>query len=127
MAELNNDCVRDLLLYLEENMRYRESGRVVNINMKHIRHQMENRSYEDLYEAAKYLCENGLVTCVGGTNGKTPKAYRFNGITPKGYAFIQAMRDDTVWNRAKATMPSFLEKGIDCAIQFLAAVAVQKG
>lgn len=127
MAELNIDCVRDLLLYLEENMRYREKGRVVTIKMKHIRHQMEGCSYEDLFEAAKYLCDKKLVTVVGGTTGKAPTHYVFDSITPKGHEFIQAMRDDTVWNRAKAATPSLLAKGLDCAIQILLAVGVKQG
>lgn len=35
MAQLNMDCVRDLLQYLEANMRCRENGRIVRAKMKH--------------------------------------------------------------------------------------------
>lgn len=125
MAELNMDCVRNLLLFIEQNQRYKENGRVVNIKMKHIRHQMEDWSYEDLYEAAKYICEEKLVTCVGGPQGKAPSQYIFDGITPLGHKTIAAMKDDTAWKKAKPNLLFFAHKGIDSLIQFLIASAVQ--
>lgn len=126
MAQLNMDCVRDLLQYLEANMRCRENGRIVRIKMKHIRHQMPNTSYEELYEAARYLVSQKLVTCEGGDKGKEPSQYVFNSITPKGHELMQAMRDDTLWNKCKKQLPSLvLSKGADALIQFLVALAVQ--
>lgn len=120
VAELNEDTVRSLLLYLEENMRYREKGKVVPIKMKHIRHQMEDYSYEEIYEAAKYLVGKGLATVADGRIAASQ--YVFNGITPKGHEFIKAMREDTVWKRAKEATPLLLTKGIECAIEILSAI-----
>lgn len=87
---------------------------------------MPDASYEDLYEAARYLVVQKLVTCEGGDKGKEPSQYVFNAITPKGHELLQAMRDDTLWNKCKKQLPSLvLSKGVDALIQFLKALAVQ--
>lgn len=121
MAELNMDCVRSLLLFLEENQRYREHGRVVGLKMKNIRHQMEEYSYEHLYEAAQYLLDKNLVIVEGNGIGKTPAHYTFKGITPQGHELLKAMRDDTVWQRAKPHLSNFTKTASEL-IQFLLAV-----
>ena len=127
MAELNMDCVRDLLLFLEENQRYYSDGRIVSIKMKNVLHEMmKTCSYEHLFEAAKYLGLQKLVIYEKNWETKSPRWFVCKGITPKGHALIAAMKDENIWNRAKKHFPSFIDKGADCLIQLLVAVASQK-
>lgn len=99
MAELNMDCVRDILLFLEENQRYKASGKIFVVKMKRVYPHFQNYSYEEQYEAAKYLGQKKLVTYVDGMEGKQPRQYVCNGITPEGHKFIAAIKDDTLWKK----------------------------
>ena len=119
MDRLNIDCVRDMLLLIENKLRYRNSGKVEQVHLKHVFHQLDNYTNDELCEAAKYLAESKLVTYSNYKTVHVARMYYCNGITPLGHKFIEEIRNDTFWHKVKAKILPYLAKGIDFVIQIL--------
>ena len=126
MAELNLDCVRAIMLWLEKNQQIKSSGRVKCIKMKSVYPQLEEYRLEDLYSAATCIFESGLAKAMGGISGKTPRHYVCEGITPKGYDYLKAVHDDTVWKKIKGQVQTSSKKLIDEIIGFGVKVLIGK-
>ncbi|MBO4815423.1 MAG: DUF2513 domain-containing protein [Clostridia bacterium] len=99
--KLNQDCVRDLLLYLEENLNYNNEVRLNQLNLK-------DYSREDLLYTAQKLIEADYINCV------TSRHYTNNlpfilvkSITFKGHEFLDTIRDKTIWENTKSKASKF--------------------
>lgn len=92
--KLNHDCVRDLLLLIEEV----QVGDYIDVSS----YQLKNYSSEDLCYTADKLLEAGYI------NGKIYPAdnviyWRFSvsSLTWTGHEFLDNIRDDGVWKDTK--------------------------
>lgn len=99
--KLNYDCVRDLLLYLEENLQY---GSQININNM----QLKNYSqHEILYTADKLLeaeyLDGELIMLL---DGEVPEIHIVS-ITWNGHQFLDNIRDNKVWEHTKGVVSKF--------------------
>lgn len=101
--KLNIDCCRDILLYLEENLK-------VNYNQipKHeLIDNLKSDKYtdEEIHYCIIMLYENRLIkadivelpTQIGGYI-----KFDINNISLNGHEFINTFRSDEVWNQAKS-------------------------
>lgn len=92
--QLNSECVRDLLLYAEENLSYKSPTISVN-NLK-----LKDYSEEELLYTAEKLEEADYIDCIIGDGYELPiiliKSINFN-----GHQFLNTIRDDTIWKRTK--------------------------
>ena len=106
MPELNMDCVRDMMLYLETHQTFTSRGRVNLIKMKHVYPSLEKHTREDCYQSAHYIFHSRLVTSSVDCNRVSPKFYVFAGFTQEGYQFLKAVHDDTIWAKIKSRLSS---------------------
>jgi hypothetical protein len=94
--QLNQDCIRDLLLYLEANLSYENS---IHINGLHL----NNYSANDLIYTADKLNEANYIKCI-----KSPCLYEdvpvliVTDITYSGHQFLDTIRDQSIWEDTKA-------------------------
>lgn len=91
--KLDHDCVRDLLLYLEENLTYNKNISINNLTLK-------NYSQEELIYCAEKLIEADYLTCTKAS-GYQPPLIVANSITYNGHQFLDNIRDDGVWKETK--------------------------
>jgi len=99
--KLNHDCVRDVLLFVEENLPY---GHYVDFSAIEI----PDYSREDLLYTADKLIEadylNGKKENYLGSH--TP-AIRVTSMTWSGHQFLDNIRDDSVWKSTKKVLSKF--------------------
>ena len=93
--KLNQECVRDLLIYLEDNLGYHKRLYVCDIKLK------DYSSNELLYTAEK-LKEANFLNCFGGIYSKCNLPLSVDSITYQGHQFLDTIRDENVWSNAKS-------------------------
>ena len=99
--QLNQDCIRDLLLYLETNLSYENS---ISIDELHL----NNYSANDLIYTADKLNEANYIKCI-----KSPCLYEdvpsliVTDITYSGHQFLDTIRDQSVWEDTKTKVSKF--------------------
>ena len=117
--QLNNDCVRSLLLWLEQNQTVSSSGSPDPVMLRKIYGSFPNYSAAEIHVAATYLVQKKLVSLRAGQTpqNSSPRGYVISGITATGYDFIAAVRNETVWQKilshlgdiALASVPTVIE------------------
>lgn len=105
--KLNYDCIRDLLLYLEDNLTYENT---ININSL----QLHNYSSIDLIYTADKLHEAGYITCIKShyINSSGPVLIA-KSITFNGHKFLDNIRDEKVYDKTKTVLSSFKSVSIE--------------
>ena len=98
--KLNHDCVRDILLFIEENLKYHEE-----INQSTLAKSSYFAKYnnsEVLY-ALELMVDEGFITCrkvVSNAMGKV-SYITITGLTWSGHELLDNIRNDTAWNAVK--------------------------
>jgi len=99
--KLNHDCVRDLLLFVEENLSY---GHQYHINDS----PLAGYDYETVLYAADKLVEAGYLTANISRYASSIRPDIFvTGITWNGHQFLDNIRDDGVWKDTKKVLSKF--------------------
>ena len=116
--KLNYDCIRDVLLYLEENLELNNSIYSEHINL--------NYSSEDIQYSVLKLEEIGYI------NARIVKADGFqmitaiiNDITFYGHEFLNTVRPKTVWENTKEISGTLGVKSISALSQIAAQIVTQ--
>mgnify|MGYP000631674527 CR=1 FL=1 len=89
--ELKHELVREIMLYLEENLTFDKEIMSTQITIPEYTSEEIQYTVNKLYEA-------GFLKC------KSFKAYKFKTIleiTWNGHCFLDNIRDDNVWNHTK--------------------------
>ncbi len=93
--KLNHECVRDVLICIEENLHY---GCYIDFSTV----ELKNYSSEDLLYTAAKLLEAGFLN---GEHisyiGSSIPDIRITSITWEGHQFLDNIRDDNVWKNTK--------------------------
>ena len=112
--KLNHDCIRELMLYIEENL---ELGEMIDMSITTI----SDFSEEDTIYSAVKLHEAGYLSGdVVQTLGGEYRAM-IRGITWEGHKFLDTIRDNQVWSHTKTV----LSKVSSASISFTSSVASQ--
>lgn len=100
--KLNHDCVRDLLLFIEENLEY---GYYIQANEV----QIGNYSQQEILYAADKLLEAGYINATRKEYLDNPgiPQIRINSITWDGHQFLDNIRDNEVWKHTKGILSKF--------------------
>jgi predicted transcriptional regulator len=95
------DLLRNIMIYLEDNLAAGENIESTNISLYD---GSSNEEYKKLSEHIKLLIEDGLIETSKpmGMGGFT--IFMILRITSKGHDFLDALRNDTVWNNTKEKM-----------------------
>lgn len=104
---LNQDCIRDLLLYLEENLNYASPISINNISLKHY-------PIDTIIYTADKLYEAGYLNCI-------KRVYADDGnpviiatsITYSGHQFLDNIRDAKIFTKTKSVLSTFKSISIE--------------
>lgn len=99
--KLNTDCIRDVLLYLEKNLKI-ENRNFVSITLSALQENLSKYSAEDVFYTIYNLSEARFVDCKWGVI--TSENYRhcdISNITYRGHQFLESVRPETIWEKTK--------------------------
>lgn len=119
--ELNQDCIRDLLLCVWELTAPNERGKVKLAHLKRMLKSERISKYtkEDIFISAQYIMDKGFAFMPGRTKAtlpNNPRLYVFGGLTSQGMEYAKAVKDDTVWNKLKTKAVNLFEENISTII-----------
>ncbi|MFR7986852.1 DUF2513 domain-containing protein [Anaerotignum lactatifermentans] len=100
---LNENCINDIMLYLESNLTRKPSGKFRGIKSKIIMENLPNEySLDDFYTSLSYLVEIKLLTRTNPQHtDASVRAYKINGITAKGQDYLNLIHDDTQFHKVR--------------------------
>ena len=111
ILKLNQDCVRDLLLFLEENLGL---GSFINISSDFHEDALSNYSANDLIYTAQKLLEADYVDAkIMHFMGTNIPSVRISSITYQGHQFLDNIRDDNVYTKTKSILSTFKSVSIE--------------
>lgn len=131
---LNCDCVRAVMLYIEENQTYkadRIDGSKPEIYLERIlletmlqEHDLLSRfARDDIRYSVSQSLESGLL------KGSVVPNYMtiISDITPKGHEFLAALKNETVWKQVKdsakklggVSLPILIKMGGDALMKYV--------
>ncbi len=102
--KLKNECVRDVLLDIEENLNLHQIISSVSINKR-----LKNYSHDDIYYTCRKLEEAGFLK-VDYTLSGTANIIE---MTYYGHQFLDNIRDSKVWSQTKSVLSKFESVSID--------------
>lgn len=115
--KLNEDCIRDLLLYLEDMLDYDNPTKIYSLELKEY-------TTEELTYTAERLLEGGLINCsVNPLDGGMPYIV-VNSITYAGHQFLDNIRDNKVWKKTKEILSKFESVSVDIISETAAKVII---
>lgn len=98
--KLNHDCLRQLMIYLEENLELKVNGLPESLKLRHIDDdRLSEFSEEEIYYAARKLVEARYITVVN--KDISPTSMIIKEITWIGHDYLDSIRDPKVWREVK--------------------------
>lgn len=98
--KLNHDCIRDLLLYLEDHLNYKDE-----LIINHLK--IEPYSQDELLYTADKLIEAGYLNSRFGWNMQSSHIITVNSISYNDHQFLDTIRDDGIWQNTKNKFAKF--------------------
>lgn len=100
--KLNLDCIRDVLLYLEENLKI-ENGVFTSIDLTTLQKNVTNYSREDVFYSVYNLCQIGFIEGrFSDVGNMRMRICEIENITYAGHRFLSTVKPDTIWNKTKS-------------------------
>ncbi|PFJ14750.1 hypothetical protein COD67_07030 [Bacillus cereus] len=94
--KLNHDCVRDLLLTVEEST----TDEILSLYFLPQKQRLENYQVDDITYTIQRLKEAGYLNVIDIATSDGYSAI-INSITWNGHQFLDNIRDKTVWKKTK--------------------------
>lgn len=100
--KLNPDCVRDIILTLEENLIIDEDGDIEQLTVEEICSFKQLSSYQsnEIIHIIKILYDSSMLK--PGKKYISDTCNRVADITPQGYEFIDSIKSKNKWNKLKS-------------------------
>lgn len=117
---LNQECVRDLLIYIEQNQPVKSDGHPESSKlMQYCSACMEQHAYTlgDINLAVRYLADKQLIEA-GNLNGHTRRMIVMR-ITATGYDYLGAIRDASRWNTLKQKFGKIFDSSAPVLVEML--------
>ncbi len=113
--KLNHDCVRSIMIHVEENLHY---GQYISFNDV----KLDDYTHEEILYAADKLLEVGYFEGKKQTfsDGSEP-AIRVTALSWVGHQFLDNIRDDGVWKDTKKVLSKFSS----VSLSFVGSIASQ--
>lgn len=121
---LNPDCIRDVLLVVSELAIPDNYGYIEEMAPEDVISKMDSSKYEQreiMYTISLLFEENFLKQ--GSRYITTPIPYIAD-ITTKGYQFIDSVKTEDSWKRAKSLFQSAVTKGLEISLTALYNIAI---
>lgn len=118
--KLNPDCIRDVLMDIEENTTINTSWKYDSLNSP--KRLLDYDRFEIAYHA-RYCYEANLIKgfSIGG-NSETIYAVD---LTPKGHEFLSNIRENKIWNGVKVIAGKIGSSSLDALIQISSNVVTE--
>lgn len=124
----NLECIKDVLLYLIDNINYEEYEDTwdvipVTLNTLYQAEEMSDYSKTEIMRSTLDLINCGYIICLH----RSPKDKPYldecvvSDISPYGYRFAASVKEPTTWNKIK----SALSKCGNYTLEFVQAAALQ--
>lgn len=119
---LNPDCVRDILMSIEE----------ISTGKNHIIISSENYKAFDLLKKYEYtVIEYHINQCdmcgfFFDYSQKLNKTYWVRDLTPKAHDFLANIRDNSIWNKAKGIIIQAGSSSLNLLVSIAAEVVKEK-
>lgn len=115
--KLNYNCIRDVLLYLEDNLKINEPLHSKNIELDY--------SFETIQYSVFKLEEAGYIQAQIIVADGLDKTAIINDITFYGHEFLNTVRPKTVWENTKDISVKLGVKSISALSQIASQIATQ--
>ena len=115
---LNQECVRALLIHIDNYLQQPGSRK---FKVKHHLDDPELAEFtrDEILAATHYLVDSGWVITATLDKKRHAENYHIIRLSPNGYRLLQAINDDTRWNKVKNICGDIVQK---TAPQLLAAL-----
>lgn len=116
---LNHDCIRSVLLYVEESVSYEliSSGKtkIVSVILNDLYDSLPEYHQEDIWYTVLKLFEGKYVEGwkIPKENNNKMSMCRIEGLTLKGHELIDNIRSESIWNEAKKRTSKMASVSID--------------
>lgn len=94
--KLNHDCVRDLLLTVEES----DHNEILSLHFLLPKNKLQSYSEEDIFYTIQRLVEAGYINADTQTYFEGQDAI-ISSITWNGHQFLDNIRDKSIWEKTK--------------------------
>jgi hypothetical protein len=118
-VKLNQECVRDLLLYLEEKLQY--NSRIIINDLK-----LKSYSKDDLMYTADKLTEAQYINTIANWNMSSSHIIAVESITYQGHQYIDSIRDDNIWKEAKSKFSKLASVSLPVIQELATSIAKSK-
>lgn len=100
--KLNPDCIRDVLLYLEENLKIEDNHRFSEITLSQLEEALPQYPNEDVFYSVYNLHQIHFIEGkINDINNMKMFFCEINNITWNGHQFLNTIRPTTVWEATK--------------------------
>ena len=100
--KLNPDCIRDVLLYLEENLKVIENHKFTEISLTQLQDALQQYAKEDIFYSVYNLHQIHFIEGKISDVSNMKMFYcEINNITWSGHQFLNTIRPTTVWEATK--------------------------
>lgn len=113
--KINYDCMRDVLIFLENNLLYNDELTPNEIELNDLQSAAEvNYSIQDIAYSSIMLDEAGFVNLhVSSDDGETIMNIIYSSITYEGHQYLDKIRSDKVWAKTKGLLGKIGAASID--------------
>lgn len=115
--KLNHDCVRDVMLYLEDNLKLDS-----NIESYGLAKVLKDYTPDDVVYSISKLVEIGYISGMPIKSLANGSSYIITSITWSGHKFIDNVKTPQVWAETKQMTSKFGAVSIDILSQVAASV-----
>lgn len=118
--KINYDCVRALLLCLENELQFDDELRCPDLKFDKVCEIISNYSPQDIAYSSLMLSEADYINVlIVSGNNKFNRAI-YTGITFEGHQYLDSIRSDKVWNKIKKKLST---EGVSLTLQIVKNVA----
>lgn len=98
--KLNYDCIRQILLFCEDNITLDDNNVLSTLGFKELKHL--SFPPQDIFYSVKYMKEAELLDAhISIADGQIFSDFVIFDITVNGYQFLENIKNDTTWNKTK--------------------------
>ncbi len=122
--KLNPECIRAIMLYLEENLTMNSDLEINEISVFDLPGKI-NFSIEEIANTLLVLDDAGFIVCYRNDGDDAIVALDVYRITYTGYQFLESVRSDTVWKKVKKISGNVGSFSLNVISQIAASVLTQ--
>ena len=101
--KLNPDCIRDVLLHLEENLKIKEGHKFTEINLNQLKEALPKYEENDIFYSVYNLHQIRFIEGrISDVSNMKMFFCEINNITWNGHQFLNTIRPKSIWDATKS-------------------------